>query len=270
MIAGLVLRSVHLIEGRHRLSDRVSCHRCLTSPSVPAAPAAHLNGSPASRQHPCEPGHQARVSGRLYAATGGRTGHHAALSRRLSAAGLRLLRHPFPPGTSAPLAVGLPRRQHRPARTRAGFPRSARMRPGWDRASSIPRGRRCRYDREQCPSAACRLATASPCHPGPAPPSRDAFVTRHQQGFTGVRPSSLPLTCGPQTARRPLGFPLSFTPPGTRYPGACQGGDRSSALTRATCPASAEPPSRSHSQRATSCRNRSQNRTAALALRGQH
>jgi hypothetical protein len=102
-----------------------------------------------------------------------------------------------------------------------------------------------------------------PLPPRPRTPSRDAFVTRHQQGFTHVRPSSLPLTCGHQTARQPLGFPLSSTPPGTRYPGACQGGNRSPALTRATCPASAEPPSRNHSQRATSCRNRSQNRTAS-------
>ena len=108
-----------------------------------------------------------------------------------------------------------------------------------------------------------------PLPPRPRTPSRDAFVTRHQQGFTRVRPSSLPLTCGQQTARRPLGFPLSFTPPGTRYPDACQGRDRSPALTRATCPASAEPPAHNHSQRATSCRNRSQNRTAAWALRGQ-
>jgi hypothetical protein len=100
-----------------------------------------------------------------------------------------------------------------------------------------------------------------PLPPRPCAPSRDAFVTRHQQGFTHVRPSSLPLTCGHQTARRPLGFPLSFTPPGTGCPDARQGGDRSPALTRATCPASAEPPSRNHSRRATSRRNCSQNWT---------
>ena len=105
-----------------------------------------------------------------------------------------------------------------------------------------------------------------PLPPRQCVPSRDAFVTRHQQGFTRVRPSSLPLTCGHQTARRPLSFPLSFTPPGTRYPDACQGGDRSPALTRATCPASAEPPSRNHSQRATSRRNRSQNRTLLIPI----
>jgi hypothetical protein len=32
-------------------------------------------------------------------------------------------------------------------RTRTGFTRSARARPGWDRASSVPRGRRCQRDR---------------------------------------------------------------------------------------------------------------------------
>src|SRR6266498_839470 len=34
-LPGPVLRSVHL-EGRHRLSECLSCHRCLTCPSVPA------------------------------------------------------------------------------------------------------------------------------------------------------------------------------------------------------------------------------------------
>ena len=38
-------------------------------------------------------------------------------------------------------------------------------------------------------TAACRLAAAGPCHPGASNPSRDVSLTRHQQGFTGVRPS---------------------------------------------------------------------------------
>ena len=71
------------------------------------------------------------VSGQLYETASGGAGHAVALSRCLSAAGIGLLRHPFPPGSSAPLTVGLPRCQHRPARTRTGFPRSARVRPGW-------------------------------------------------------------------------------------------------------------------------------------------
>jgi hypothetical protein len=38
-------------------------------------------------------------------------------------------------------------------------------------------------------AAACRLATARSLPPRCHNPSRDAFFTRHQQGFTGVRPS---------------------------------------------------------------------------------
>jgi len=53
-------------------------------------------------------------------------------------------------------------------RTRTGFPRSARARPGWDRASSVPRGRRCRRDRRVVPGRRCRFATARPCHPSAA------------------------------------------------------------------------------------------------------
>jgi hypothetical protein len=43
-------------------------------------------------------------------------------------------------------------------------------------------------------------------------PSRDAFLTRHQHGFTDVHPPSLPLACNPRTVRASLGFTLSFTP----------------------------------------------------------
>jgi hypothetical protein len=38
-------------------------------------------------------------------------------------------------------------------------------------------------------TAACRLATARSLPPRYRHPSRDVFLTRHQQGFTGVRPS---------------------------------------------------------------------------------
>ena len=38
-------------------------------------------------------------------------------------------------------------------------------------------------------TAACRLATAGPCHPGAATRPGMSSLTRHQQGFTGVRPS---------------------------------------------------------------------------------
>jgi hypothetical protein len=68
----------------------------------------------------------------------------ARVSRCLSAAGIRFLGILSRPRGSAPLAIGLPRQ---PARTRAGFPRSARVRPGWIWVPSVPRGRRCPHDR---------------------------------------------------------------------------------------------------------------------------
>ena len=52
---------------------------------------------------------------------------------------------PCPARDSAPLTVGLPQHRAYPrtARTLAGFPRSARVRPGPGWALSLPRGRRC-------------------------------------------------------------------------------------------------------------------------------
>ena len=43
-------------------------------------------------------------------------------------------------------------------------------------------------------------------------PSRGVFVTRHQRGFTGVRPIQPSPRLWPRTERGPSGFPLSFTP----------------------------------------------------------
>jgi hypothetical protein len=45
-------------------------------------------------------------------------------------------------------------------------------------------------------TAACRLTTADPCHPGATIPARDVDVTRHQQEFPDSRPIPvLPLAC---------------------------------------------------------------------------
>ena len=49
--------------------------------------------------------------------------------------------------------------------------------------TTVPTGR------GTCAAAACRLSAAGPCHPGKPTPARDAYVTRHQQGFPGSRPS---------------------------------------------------------------------------------
>jgi len=53
-----------------------------------------------------------------------------------------------------------------PARTLAGFTRSARVRPGPGRAPSVPRGRRCPHGPGKSLAAACRIPAACPCHPG--------------------------------------------------------------------------------------------------------
>jgi len=106
--------------------------------------------------------------------------------------GIRFLGTPIPPGDSAPITVGLPHRLRMPApemRTLAGFPLSARMRPGPGRAPSLPRGQRCLLAIGASVAAACRLTTAGPCHPGSPTPARDVIVTRHQRGFPGSRPS---------------------------------------------------------------------------------
>jgi hypothetical protein len=141
----------------------------------------------------------------------------------------RGFRPPYGRPTAPPLA----------ARTRAGFPRSARMRPGWDRASSVPRGRRCRHDRVWCPIAACRFATARPCHPDIALRPGMCLsrgISKDSLAFT--RPA-LPSPVAPQTERATLALPLSFPPPDTGCLVAGQGRDRSSTLTRATSPPSA-------------------------------
>ncbi len=111
------------------------------------------------------------------------------------------------------------------ARTRAGFPCSARVRPGWLKAPSVPRGRRCphgRYSSRPPPAASQRPAPAAPDDN----PPRDASLTRHQRGFTVIHltpafPS--PVTPGGTGS---LGFSLSFAPGRARPGNARQGRDR--------------------------------------------
>jgi hypothetical protein len=136
----------------------------------------------------------------------------ALVSRRLSARRHSLLGHPVPAR-----GLGLPhsRLTGRPStnRTLSGFPCFPRMRYGWGRVSSIPRGRRCPHGRECSPTVACRIATAQSLSARHYHPTRTVTLTRHPQGFPVSHPiPSLPLTCGPRTERGPLGFPVSFAP----------------------------------------------------------
>jgi hypothetical protein len=139
-----------------------------------------------------------------------RSGHVVPVSCCLSAAGLRFLGILFPPRNSALLTVGLPALAHR---TLTGFPCSARVRCGWGRASSIPRGRRCPHGRVCSTTAACRITAARPLSPRCCIPAREVMLTRHHQGFPVSRPApSLPLACHPQPERGPLGFSMSSAP----------------------------------------------------------
>jgi hypothetical protein len=136
---------------------------------------------------------------------------------------------------------GRPTTPRSAARTLTGFPCSARVRRlGW--APSIPRGRRCSRDRREIRGRRLPLHGSQPLSPRSHHPPRGVRVTRHHQGFTGIRPSSLPLACDPGTAPGPLGFPLSSAPLQAGPAGARQGGDRSRTLTRSHVFGIAEPP----------------------------
>ncbi len=195
------------------------------------------------------------VSGQLCHAPGRRTGHDGAgfllpFGRRHS-----LLGHPVPPGDSAPLTIGLPHRQLPAARTRAGFPCSARVRHGRDRVPSVPRGRRCLHGHACIP------------WPPPAALQRPVPVTPVPQPIPGCFPHeasarvhwhsplpAIPLTCNPRTEREPLGFTLGFTPGRAGPSRACQGGDEPQALARDHAIAISDLPQRTHSTRAASRR----------------
>ena len=102
------------------------------------------------------------------------------------------------------------------ARTRTGFPCSARVRPGRGGRPLYPGGGGVHATDPRSTVAACRFSTASPCHPGTTNRPGELGLTGHQQGFTGVRPTSLPLACGPSAEPAPSGFPLKLRTPASR------------------------------------------------------
>jgi hypothetical protein len=186
----------------------------LTCPSVPAISAAwlqQLTCRTSARFRARAPG---PVSGQLCRAPGGRTGHDDAGFLLPFGCRHSLLGHPVPPGASAPLAIGL---QHTTAaRTLAGFPCSARVRTSWDGRPLYPGDSGVHTTAARSAVAACRFTAASPCHPGAAIRPGGVRVTRHHQGFTGIRPSSLPLTCDPGTDTGALGLSPELHTPASR------------------------------------------------------
>jgi hypothetical protein len=87
--------------------------------------------------------------------------------------------------------------------------RTHELRPGW--APSIPRGRRCSSRLRDVPSRRLPHHSGRPCTPPPAIHRRGSLheaSTRVQ----AIRPSGLPLACGPRMEREPLGFPRASHP----------------------------------------------------------
>jgi len=137
-----------------------------------------------------------------------RAGHLSRFPVALRRTGVRFLGILFPPRDSASLTVGLPA----PGAGPDGFStfRMREQRPGW--APPRPRGQRCSHGRRR----SVRPPLAVPPRPGPAPRCSShlpgLWVTRHQQGFTHVRPSGLPLACAPGWSGNASASSLSFTP----------------------------------------------------------
>ena len=134
------------------------------------------------------------VSGQLCSAPAGEPGVTALVSCCLSAAGIRFLGHPVPPGGSAPLTIGLPRQQT--ARTRAGFPCSARVRPGWLRVPSVPRGGGARTT-GILPGRRLPLLNGQPCRPGLQPAPGRIIDEASARVHCHSPHTSLPLACDP-------------------------------------------------------------------------
>jgi hypothetical protein len=174
------------------------------------------------------------VSGQSCSAPGGRTGYDGAGFLLPFGCRHSLLGHPVPPRDSAPLTIGLPRQ---PARTRAGFPCSARARCGWGWAPSIPRGRRCLHGQVPSLTAACRLAAAGPCHPG-------ATTCPGESSSRGISEGSLASPCPafprlwPPDGTGTLGLSPELHTPLSRTPRRMSGRGRASALPGVTSSAS--------------------------------
>src|SRR5258708_785806 len=195
----------HVLGSVHR-------HRRLTCPSVPAAtcrfaPTAHLPTSACFRARAPGP-----VSGQSYKAPGGGAGHAALLSRCLSAAGvcfLGILSRPrVPPRLRS--AYHAPTRRRGPGR---GF-NVPHVETRLAQVPSCPGERRCPERRGFSRPPACRIATASPCHPGPRPAPGCIRDEASARVHCHSPHTSLPLTCDPGR-NGVLGlFPELRTPPG--------------------------------------------------------
>ena len=151
------------------------------------------------------------VSGQLYETT---CGGRANCLDFLSPFGHRpsLLGHPGPPGSWAPLAVGLPAHP-KVRRTLTGFPCSTRMRFGWGWVSSIPRRQRCPHGQAMSLTAVCRISTTRPWLPGNTTrpgKSQSRGINKTSLSFTPCPAFPSPVT--PRRSGSPWAFPWASHP----------------------------------------------------------
>ena len=167
------------------------------------APAGLVPEHPSGRHLPDAPGRRADHPRRASARPRSPGRHRSALAGQEAARRLCAARTDLPG----------PRQWHR----RCVRPRIPGFSPGglgW--APSIPRGRRCPYDRREVRGRRLPLHGGQSLSPRCRYPSRGVRVTRHHQGFTGIRPSSLPLTCDPGTDTGALGLSPELHTPASR------------------------------------------------------
>jgi hypothetical protein len=86
-------------------------------------------------------------------------------------------------------------------------------------------------------------------------PSRDASITRHQQGFTPFARPAFPSPVTPQTGRAVLGLSPELHTPRHQVPERMSGQGQILDTDPSYVSGISRPPTRNHSQRATSCRN---------------
>ena len=164
------------------------------------------------------------VSGQLCSAPTGEPGMTTLVSCCLSAAGIRFLGILSRPG--------LPPLLRSAYRTAAGGAdpsgvsmfRTREIRPG-PGALCTPGTAVPARPRMHPVTAACRLATAGPCHPGTTAHPGMFFSRGISKGSLAFAPPGLPLACNPRTERGPSGFTPGFTPGWAGPSRACRGGD---------------------------------------------
>ena len=136
--------------------------------------------------------------------------HTLSLSCYLSATGIRFLGVLFPPRNSASLTVGLPSQPR--VMDLTGLPRSTRMR--YDRVGChlYPGSSGIHTTVDDCSVAACRFSAARSLSSPPSQPDAGSCRNEASTMVHSIHPFGHPLTCGTQSERAPLGFPLGFAP----------------------------------------------------------